>query len=310
MSGVPDPVSSACAPGVHAFRHQAMACTWGLAIAHARREYAQQAARIVFDEIDRLERELSRFLPGSDIARINALPAGGRLRLGPDAFECLCIARRMHVATFGAFDITIGALLAPGRPSADPPVGMNQLHIDDATRTVGVRAAGLVVDLGGIGKGYAIDRGIELLRDWNIHAALLHAGQSTVYALGRPPRQPGWRVELRDPLRQNAALREVWIADQAVSGSGALLHGRHIIDPRTRRPAAGALGAWALAPAAAVADALSTAFMVLSPDEVQRCCAALPQVTALLLPESPGGAGKSSHRWWHGQALLARAQRE
>ncbi|MEP0846125.1 MAG: FAD:protein FMN transferase [Phycisphaerae bacterium] len=275
------------------FKHHAMACTWGLAIAHPQREYARQVAYTVYDEIDRLERELSRFVPEGDVARINALPAGGRTRIGPDAFECLKIAQRMHAVTRGAFDVTIGSLLRTGAESTvsgggeRPPWGMHKLEIDDAAKTVGVAAAGVVIDLGGIGKGYAIDRGVELLRDWNIDSALLHSGQSTAYVLGRPPGADAWRLEVRDPIHHDRAFTTVRLCDAAISGSGALLHGPHILDPRTGSPVRGAIGAWSIAPTAAEADALSTAFMVLAPEDVGDCCCAAPGVSALLIREAP-----------------------
>lgn len=289
MSGVPGSQFDVPGPSLHWFTHRAMACTWGLALVHPQRDYAEQVTRTVFDEIDRLERELSRFVPEGDVARINALPAGGRMRVGPDAFECLKIARRMHAATFGAFDVTIGALLptSSGHATGRPPWGMHRLEIDDAAKTVGVSAAGVVVDLGGIGKGYAIDRGIELLRDWNIASALLHSGQSTAYALGHPPGADVWRLDVRDPIQHDQAFTTIRLRDAAIGGSGVLIHGRHILDPRTGLPVSGVHGAWSVAPTAAEADALSTAFMVLGPKDVEACCRALPGVSALLMREAP-----------------------
>lgn len=286
---------------VHRCRHCAMACTWELYILGQEQRYVRQAAHAAFEEVDRIERELSRFVPQSDIARLNALPAGRPLRLGVEAFECLELAAEIHRDTGGAFDVTIGALLMspddqPASPPVDnrchstgppPPFGMQLLEIDRTAHTVTVHADGLVVDLGGVGKGYALDCVAAVLGDWSIDAALIHCGQSTARALGGPHEQQGWTVALRSPVGPGASLASVCLRERALSGSGARLHGRHIIDPRTGRPAAGTLGAWALVPSAARADALSTAFMVLRPPEVADYCHRRPEVSGLLYVETP-----------------------
>jgi thiamine biosynthesis lipoprotein len=266
--------------GLERFTHDAMACTWELFILREVPSYAAQAARAAFEEVDRLERELSRFIPTSDIARVNALRAGQSLRVGADAFACLELAQQVHEETNGAFDVTVGALVRPSEmpdsPATALPVGMHLLILERVARTVTVQAEGLMIDLGAIGKGYAIDQVVALLRDWGVTTALVHSGQSTVYALGSPPGQPGWRVSLRDPLDHSGALAGLYLRDRALSGSGTLLHGEHIIDPRTRSAARGPLGAWALASSAAISDAVSTALMVLPADDLvaSRCPAA------------------------------------
>jgi thiamine biosynthesis lipoprotein len=267
-------------------RHEAMACRWEIFICGERDEYARQAASAAFAEVDQLELELSRFVPHSDVARINTLRPGQVLRIGIDALECLELAAQVHRDTGGAFDVTIGALLAGRRAEGAPsPVGMDRLDIRRATRDVAVRAEGLAVDLGAVGKGYALDRAAAVLREWHIGSALLHCGQSTVYALG----QGGWTVAVRNPVEHSRVLGQVSLRDAALSGSGVLLHGRHIIDPRTRQAAAGAVGAWAVAASAALSDAISTAFMVLSPAEVAEYCRRHSDVSGLLYVEREGG---------------------
>jgi len=151
--------------------------------------------------------------------------------------------------------------------------------IDEAEHSVGVLADGVVVDLGAIGKGYAVDQMIALLRDWSIEEALVHSGESSVFALG------SWPVAIRNPERQEETLGSVELRDRSLSGSGLLLHGRHIIDPRTGQPVHGKHGTWAGAPSAAESDALSTAFMVMSPPEVEDYCARHPHISAMILSE-------------------------
>jgi thiamine biosynthesis lipoprotein len=296
-AGTPGMAGGGSGSAVHRFVHHAMACEWGIHIADQDEKYAAQAARAALAEVDRLEQELSRFVPSSDIARINALRPGKALRIGMDAFECLSLAAQIHVQTSGAFDVTIGALV-PGHEARDsslithhsaPPVGMHLLALDRGTHTVAVQSAGLVVDLGAIGKGYAVDRAAEVLRQWNISAALIHSGQSTLFALGAPAGEDAWPVAIRDPGDHAAALGSVRLRDAAVSGSGILLHGRHIIDPRTRSPADRKLGAWAIAPSAALSDAISTAFIVLSPEEIDGYCRTQPDVSAMICLPCAGG---------------------
>ncbi len=277
--------------GLQAFTHDAMACTWRLLIADEQAEYAASAARAAFEEVDRLEQELSRYVPHSDISRINRACVGEPTRVGPDVLECLQLAARLTQVTRGAFDVSVGGLTQRGaavdltqrgadgvgdrdagqRGSATTaPIGMmHAVRIDAAARSVTIEAAGVQLDLGAIGKGFAVDRGLQLLTDWSIRAALLSSGDSTVRALGAPSgAAAGWRVALRNPLDPAAVLGHVVLRDAALGGSGRALHGPHIIDPRSGVAAVEFVGAWALAPSAACADALSTAAMVLDESEL------------------------------------------
>lgn len=286
-----DPVT-----GAFRFSHQAMATIYEIFIVHEDSNYAQQAAHEAFCELDRLEQDLSRFIENSDIARINKLPANQPLQLGPAAFECLQQAAHMHKETNGAFDITIGPLLkcwlnrdkSPRLPSeeeleqARQHSGFHLLQLNEDTRTITVQRSPVHVDLGAIGKGYAVDKLVELLRDWDIETALIHGGISSVFALGAPAGLRGWPVTLSSPNKKNLTLARLHLRDQALSGSG-LQKGQHIIDPRTARPVEGNLAAWACSPNAAATDALSTAFMILSPDEVKAYCMRNQGVLAMLV---------------------------
>ena len=269
----------------HRFRHDAMACTFGLALVESDGVYAERAARAAWEEVDRLEQELSRFAPLSDVAGIAGLQAGAELRLGPDVYECLDLAARLCQETGGAFDVTVvesgGGL--PRVSREDEPL----LELDEMTHSIKARRAGVQVDLGGIGKGYALDCVAALLQDWRIEAGMVDAGRSTVVAWGEYAQGAGWPVEVRDPRKADKAWGAVYLRGQAFSGSGQVLHGQHIVNPRTGKPADAALAAWARAPTGALADALSTAFMVMTLEEVQLYSARHAEVSALLaLPVS------------------------
>jgi len=291
---------------IQRFRHVAMACEFELLLPGRAIESAHRAALAAFDEVDRLEQELSRFVPTSDISRINSRSAAAGwhghagvamlepprrsstrlapIRVGLEALECLQLAAAIHAETGGAFDVTVGGL--GGSPRPDRPWGMRHLRIDAAAHTVTPLVAGLQVDLGGIGKGYALDRAAEMLAQWGVRSGLIHAGASTVLVLGAGTDEDAWTVELRDPDGGSSRSR-VRLRSGALSGSGNTLHGPHILDPRTGQPASQAVAAWATAPSAALADALSTAFMVMSPAEVQDYCARHDDVSAALALGGP-----------------------
>jgi len=263
---------------VHRFEHEAMSCVFGIELAGTTARYAAQAARAAFDELDRLQQTLSRFDPHSDIAQIRALRPGESVRVAIETIECLRLAALLYDLTNGAFDI---AYLTPGRGALAP------LVLDPAAHAVGVRMADVQLDLGGIGKGYAVDRVVDMLRDWGIPAGCVHSGQSTVRVFGRPADEDGWRVGLRDPRQPNRSIDIVTLRDASLSGSGRHLHAGHIFDPRRGQPATGVEASWAIAPRAALADGLSTAFMVLSQEEVAAVCEHVSDVSGVVYLGGP-----------------------
>lgn len=282
--------------GIHRFSHEAMATTFEIIIQHEDARYAKQAAWQAFDELDRLEGELSRYIENSDISRLNNLPTGQPLRIGLAAFECLQISARVHAETSGAFDITIGSLLkcwlnedrtlrSPSQQELDVArqrTGMHFIRLDEGRYTVELLASPIQIDLGGVGKGYALDVMAELLHEWSIDAAILHGGFSTVLALDAPGGTKGWPLTLSNPLDRSQTLAYVHLQGRAVSGSG-VQKGQHIIDPRTARPVQGKRAAWAGAHDGGTADALSTAFMVMSPEQIGRYCSHHPDVRAMVI---------------------------
>jgi len=297
--------------GMKRFSHEAMATTFEILIVHEAEHYARQAATAAFDEVDRLERELSRFVENSDVARINNLPVGEPLLLGLETFECLKISARIYAETDGAFDVTIGSLLqcwrrkdgTPRTPSAEElelarrHTGTDLLHLDEDEHTVELSASPVLVDLGGVGKGFAVDRVAELLRDWSIETALISGGYSSVLALDAPPGTEGWPLTLSNPADRNEILARPHLRGGALGGSG-VRKGDHIINPRTGRPTSGKLAAWSGAPDAASADALSTAFMIMAPGEIEQYCARRRDTRAMVIMHEQGeetGRGRVLH---------------
>jgi len=249
-----------------------MATTFKIALVHADRSYARQATAALVGELDRIEACLSRFIESSDVSRINRLGRAQETPVQLDTYDCLRVALEVQRETGGAFDVAYGSR---GAWSADP-----RFELNEATHCVRSLCDGIRVDLGGIGKGFALDRMAALLADWDISAAFLAASTSTVLAVGSPPGEEGWPVTFGPEEKS----RRVLLKNRAFSGSGTAVKGSHIIDPRTQRPAKSPMRAWAGAPTGAVSDALSTAFMVLTEAETRDYCRRHPRVSAYLLP--------------------------
>jgi len=257
--------------------HQAMATVFRLSVVHPEPLYARQAAAEAFAELERIEGRLSRFVETSDVFRVNRLARGQSTWVHPDTLRCLAIALEIQRATGGAFDVAYASTAtSPER---------RRWELDEKDHAVRVLADGVRLDLGGIGKGFALDRMAALLADWEIDAALLSASTSTVLALGPPPGETGWPV----CVGPDDAPHDLRLARRALSGSGTAVKGSHVRDPRSGRPATGRFRAWAVAPTAAVADALSTAFLVMTEQEVRDFCRTRKEISAYLLP-SPAAA--------------------
>lgn len=266
---------------------------------------AEQAAHEAFGTAEKLESEFSRFLPNSDVSRVNRLEAGASVRVLPDTFECVSRGLEIQAMTGGAFDVTAGT----GWNESEPPRSGNRGNEEAGKRrdpadrprlildreTFEVRVTGRVtLDLGGIGKGYAVDRMVDVLKEWDIPAALAHGGQSAVAAFGRPEGFSGWPVTSRRPSvrpdsgpgQEDAArlIARFELNGRAMGASG-IEKGPHIIDPATGLPIRGRVAAWAFADDAATADGLSTAFMVMDSDSVRDLCDRHSSVSAVLIGE-------------------------
>jgi thiamine biosynthesis lipoprotein len=238
-------------PVIHIFNHHAMATQFQVRLAEGERTYAAQAAQAAFAVTDELESQLSRFRADSDISRIAQLAPGEKLRVSEPGFACLQIAQRMELATRGAFAITAAALKTqPARPE------WSLWPEEFSIRCDGGR---LEFDLGAIGKGFALDRMAEVLREWDCPAFLLVVGGSSVLAGEPAPGTEGWSCGLGD----DHSPQRFPLKNGSLSGSGLAVKGEHILDPRTGGPAARKNRAWAFCPSAAESDALSTAAMVL-----------------------------------------------
>jgi thiamine biosynthesis lipoprotein len=286
--------------------HVAMATEFELLVYGDRESYLQSVTEAVFEEISRLEAQLSFYRPTSDISDLNRRAPFGAVTVEPRLFQLLEKAKKWCEATGGAFDPTVAPLMRcwgfvgasgslPTEAAIDEArkvVGIHHLQLDARAYTVEFDVEGVQLDLGAIGKGYAVECAVELLREYEITAALLHGGTSTVYALGHPPDADAWTIAVQRPFETTAGshLTEFHLRDEALSISAP--HGKwfasegrrygHVIDPRTGAPAGRALLA-ALATASATdSDALSTALLTLGAEGLPLIGSLLPDARALV----------------------------
>nr|CAA9293561.1 FAD:protein FMN transferase [uncultured Armatimonadetes bacterium] len=296
---------------------EAMRSRWEIVIA----DPADAAARLraageeAFDEIENVEAQLSAYRPSSDLSRVNRSAADEPVRVSPPVLSFLTRAAALSAATDGAFDLTVGPLLrcwgfAGGEGDlpedeavrqARTLVGMREnVRLDNDATTVGFARAGVWLDPGAIGKGYALERALDLLREAGVRNALLHAGTSTVGALGTPaPGAPGWTVAVQHPTRQDARLTQVCLRDRALSvsaqhGKSFWARGRrfgHVLDPRTGQPVQDTVLAAVVAPSPTDTDALSTALLVLGAAGLPMLAARFPDAHLLVAREGPEGGG-------------------
>jgi FAD:protein FMN transferase len=306
-----EPHSHAPAPSNSYLRlqHRAMATDWELIFPFGAPEAMHLADR-TFARIDELEDQLSVYREHSEISKLNRSAFEKPVKVESSLFGLLEHAARLNAETEGAFDIAAGALIrawgffrGPRRVPDQRElagvlanVGMKHVQLNPDASTVRFLRSSIEINLGAIGKGYAIDRAVQLLRrEGNAIPALLHGGHSSVYAIGSEPgTERGWLVEIGHPLYAGSSLGTLRLRDQAMGTSAATFqyfehHGRklgHILDPRIGWPARGVESATVIAPTAAQADALATAFFILGPRKAEEYCRTHDQIGAILLLES------------------------
>lgn len=275
------------------------------------------AAEDALDLIDALEDQMTVYRDDSEVSRLNASAAAGPVVVEPRLFDLFARCAGWTRETDGAFDIATGALIKAWgfhrrqgrvptpreRADAMAKTGSRHLILNADANTVKYRVPGLEINLGAVGKGYALDRATELLREkWGISSALLHGGGSSVYAIGRPPGDPrGWPIALTHPTEAGRSLGTVYLRDRGLGTSAATFqsfeyNGRklgHLLDPRTGWPADGTASASVTAPTAAEADAMSTALFVLGAAGAERLARLRPHLGAVALPGAACGVAMS-----------------
>jgi thiamine biosynthesis lipoprotein len=281
------PVSAAPSPVRYEDSHDAMGTVFTVVAYGQNSEYLSEVVREVFEEIDRLDAQMSNYKPESELSNINREAAERAVIVEPELFALIQDSMRLSVETDGAFDITVGPLLKAwgffrgrGRlpsslelASVMKRVGYRHVKLDAARREIRFDAPGIELDLGAIAKGYALDRAAETLRANGVTQALISCGTSSFDALDSPPGEKGWKISIRNPYDKQKAADTVWLKNYSLSVSGNYekfftLRGKtysHIFNPKTGRPVEGMLSTAVLAPKGEMTDGLSTSFYVLGP---------------------------------------------
>jgi thiamine biosynthesis lipoprotein len=289
-----------------------MACAYTI-VAYGRDPQAlARDMEAAFDEVDRIDRLMSHYKADSPLSRLNREAAERPVAVDPELFDFIAECLRYSRESDGAFDVTVGPLMKAwgffrggGRVPTDVEllevrdrVGYRHVQLDAAARTVRFDRPGVELDMGGIGKGYAVDRAVDLLRRNGIEAALVSAGGSTLFALGAPPGLEGWDVGIQDPRDARTIALKLRLRDRALSVSGSAekwfesggTRYSHIMDPRTARPVPNVLSVAVLTGSGTAGDALDNAFFVEGVERTREHLKRLPATEVVFfLPKATSG---------------------
>lgn len=269
-----------------------------------------EAANTAFEEIDRLDQQMSNYSETSELTEINHNAARREVIVEKELFDLLKLALDYSRTTDGTFDITVGPLMKAwgffkGQGRVPEPseltavkeqVGFQHVKLNDPAHSIRFDREGVELDLGGIAKGYAVDKAAQILRESGVKAALISSG-SSIYAIGAPPGKTGWPIEIRDPLAPERSIASIELKDQSISTSGCYekafkLGGKtycHIMDPRTGFPIDGMLSATVITPRGVDAEVFSKVVMVLGVEKAKSCLKQRQEVRAIVYYRQPDG---------------------
>jgi FAD:protein FMN transferase len=295
--------------------HRAMGTVFTVAAYGSNSAYLGEVTGQAFQEIDDLDGQMSNYKPGSELSAINREAARHAVVVEPGLFRLIQDSLEYSRQSGGDFDITVGPLMkawgffrGQGRLPSKPEltevmktIGYQHIRLDAAARTIRFDEPGFEIDLGAIAKGYAVDRAVQILRDNGIKQALVSSGTSSLYALGSPPGEHGWKISVRNPLDLDKAACVMRLQNLSLSVSGDYekffkLGGKiyaHIMDPHTGMPVENMLSTAVVSPSATDSDALSTSFFVEGPGAARHYLDRHPGLTAVFfLPTASGNAFK------------------
>ena len=283
----------------------AMATTFQVFLNAGQHTHGPDSALAALDAVERIEDRLSIYRPDSEISQLNDRAADDAVVVSPELFELLSLSTQLAEETDGAFDVTSTPLSKLwgfhdrcGRfPAPDEiaevlgRVGSHWLQLDPTSRGIRFERPGMQVNLGSIGKGFALDRCADQFEADEVESFLVHGGKSSILAGGNRlgVEGGGWWVALAHPFREGVRLGDIRLVDRALATSGSgnqFFHyqGRrfgHILDPRSGRPVEGPLSTTVVAPTATLADALATAFHVMGREAAQQYCTTRPELGVL-----------------------------
>jgi thiamine biosynthesis lipoprotein len=264
---------------------EAMGSTYSVEIYGDDRMKMEMAVDAALNEARRLDEMLSNYKPESEWSQINQHAAERPMKISSEMFELLAACQEYSQESGGAFDLTVGPLMKvwgfykgtghlPHRAevmAAMTKVGYRHMHLDRKAQTVWFDRPGVEIDPGGIGKGYAVDRMVDVLRQMGVKIALVAGSGSSIYGMGAPPTEPkGWAVDIKDPWDKNKTAAEVFLKDMSLSTSGSYekffrAEGHiyaHIMDPRTGYPAQGSVAVSVVTPRTIDSEAWAKPYFV------------------------------------------------
>ena len=237
------------------------------------------------EEARRLDEMLSNYKPDSEWSLVNREAANGPVHITAELFQLLTACVEYSKESEGAFDISVGPLMKvwgfykgtghlPHRAEvwgAMNLVGYQNIILDSAHQTVRFAKKGVELDPGGIGKGYAVDRIAQILKDNGVQRALISGGGSSIYAIGAPPNEKGWKIDIKNPRKTSESVETVYLKDESMSTSGNYekffyAEGKmysHIMDPRTGYPSQGTLSTSVIAPRTLDSEAWTKPYYIL-----------------------------------------------
>lgn len=286
---------------------RAMACEFKILATGENRATLTDILQLALDEVEKLDQKLNCFSPTSEVSYLNSEAARRPIIVGFDLFNILSIAKQVYSDTQGAFDITAGPLVDLWRkaektgvePELDAiktalqNVGMSRIILDDATHAVQFESEGIQINLGAIGKGYAVSKAASILSDYGVKSALISGGGSTIQAIGDGPDGDGWNIGIRHPSKFDERVDEITLRNQAMSTSGGPAqrdpnvteHFEHIVDPITGMQAhAAAASVSVITRDATLSDALATAFYLRGSKLSDVYCANNADVRTVFVP--------------------------
>ena len=267
---------------IHSFRHQAMNTWFELSLIGVDPDYARKASVAAFNEVDRLEQLLSRFCEGSDVDILNKRGHRGPVRVTEECWECLLLAMDLEVLTEGVFSIAFESFMDLAPYGGNRPVG-TWLEMDASSSSVFFKYPEITIDLGGIGKGHALDLVVKQLEDWELQDFLVHSGTSSLVARGNKVPLEGWPVM----VGADSNSKNIFIKNESLSSSSLAVQSFHILNLEKQEVLSSERRTWMWARTGAVSDALSTSFMLMPTEKIQTICDSYPGLGALILePES------------------------
>lgn len=286
-----------------------------ITVCHTEEQQARIILQKAFEEMGRVENMMSLYKEGSEISQVNAQAFANPAKVSDELFVLIQESIKYSQMTHGAFDVTVGPLMPLwpfyqneiALPSeqrifeALQSVGADKLILDPKTKTIRFKRPHMALDLGGIAKGYTVDRAIQVIKAEKVKCALVNAG-GDLYALGRKPNGKKWRMGVQHPRRPNELICAFDIEDTAVATSGDyerffIKDGKrycHILDPHTGMPAAESVSVTIQAGNATQADALATGVFVLGRKKGLELIESLPGVEGAIISKNAGGKAKIS----------------